>query len=372
MTDAFAARLARLRAVLRDADCPVMLADHAELLAWATGYTVSETRYRAAILPAEGDPCFVLRALDEGPCRDGIWFDDVAAYDDEADPHAAVAAALTARGFGAARIGVDANSYGFTAATATRLQALLPEARFVDLGPVSDSLRWVKFADELALIRRAAAVADGAMRALALGVRPGQRVRDAVAVAAAAVLALGADDGDPGPILRAAGDVDFLHGRGLDAVLALGDVLHAELTPKVGRYGARLMRPILVGANPAKAAAARRLFALQDAQIAAMQPGAEAAAVDAVLRRAVLAVGLRPDYRNVTGYTLGIYARTPRPSDFSLCFHPGARFRLEPGMVFHMYASAQGVAVSETVLVAEDGPQRLTRLERAPLTAGAG
>ena len=33
-------------------------------------------------------------------------------------------------------------------------------------------------------------------------------------------------------------------------------------------------------------------------------------------------------------------------------------------MVFHMYTSAKGVSLSETVLVTEDGAERLTRTDR--------
>ena len=118
-----------------------MLVDHGELLAWLTGYTVSETMYRAALVPREGAPCFVLRALDEGPCRASVWFDDVVGYADDVDPHAVIAAEMTARGFANARIGVDFASYGFTVATLMRLHRFLSSASFVDLGPVSDTLR---------------------------------------------------------------------------------------------------------------------------------------------------------------------------------------------------------------------------------------
>jgi Xaa-Pro dipeptidase len=41
----FAGRVARARAAMRAAGADVLLIDHAELLAWATGYTVSETMY---------------------------------------------------------------------------------------------------------------------------------------------------------------------------------------------------------------------------------------------------------------------------------------------------------------------------------------
>jgi len=42
----------------------------------------------------------------------------------------------------------------------------------------------------------------------------------------------------------------------------------------------------------------------------------------------------------------------------------GSRASGATGMVFHMYTSAMGLALSETVLVNEYGAQRLTRLER--------
>ncbi|MCW3476067.1 M24 family metallopeptidase [Limobrevibacterium gyesilva] len=369
----FAPRIERLRGVMQAHRCDAMLVDHAELLAWATGYTVSQTMYRAAVIPLSGEPCFVLRSLDAGPCRDGVWFSDIVAFADDADPYVVVAEAMQARGFAASRIGVDFTSYGFTADAQRRLALLLPEAAFVDLGPVNDAVRACKFSDEIALIEAAAGIADATMSELEAAVRPGQRVRDVAAIAASAFLRLGADEGGPGPILRGSGDIDFLHGHGLDAVLGAGDILHVELTPRVRNYSARLMRPIFLGRPPAaQAEAFARLTALQEVQIAAMQPGATAREVDAILRDGVLREGLRADFANVTGYMLGLYGRTPRSSDFSHAFHPGAAFTLQPGMVFHMYASAQGVAISETVLVSASGPRRLTRCPRRAMRAPAG
>ena len=82
----------------------------------------------------------------------------------------------------------------------------------------------------------------------------------------------------------------------------------------------------------------------------------------------MLDAGLRDTFDNITGYTLGLYAPAgPRTSDFTRCFHPEASFKLEPGMVFHMYVSAAGVSLSETVLVNETGPEILTSLPRTLL-----
>ncbi len=366
----FAGRVARARSAMADAGAELLLVDHAECLAWLTGFTVSETMYRAAFLPRDGEPWFVLRELDAGPCRDACWFVDIVGFPDGAEPHAVMADEIRRRGLGNARIGADHLSYGFTAATRDRFAALLPQARFVDLPGASDLLRAVKTPAEIDQIAAAAAIADRAMMAIAERARPGLSPRAAAAIAAACFLENGADTGETGPILPGIGDHEFLHGVMTAQPLAEGDILHVELIPKLRHYGARLMRPVLIGGDErGLTPLAERLVALQDEQFAAMRPGALACHVDAVLRDAVLGESLRRAYDNVTGYTLGLYARTPRPSDFSRVFLPNARWRLEEGMVFHMYTTAGGLGFSETIVIESDGCRRLSSLPRKLLSS---
>jgi Xaa-Pro dipeptidase len=368
--DEFAGRVGKARAAMAEAGAGLLLVDHAEFLAWLTGYTVSETTYRAAFLPREGEPWFVLRELDAGPCRDACWFSDIVGFADTDEPHQVMAQEIRRRGFARAAIGADHASYGFTAATRQCFAALLPDARFVDLPHASDLLRAVKSSAEIALIAQAAGIADKAMAAVAAKARPGLSPRAAAAIAAASFIENGADTGETGPILPGVGDHEFLHGVMTGQPLTDGDILHVELIPKMRNYGARLMRPVLIGEDRRHLAPlAARLVALQDRQFAAMRPGVLACEVDAVLREAVLAEGLRPVYDNVTGYTLGLYGRTPRTSDFSRVFLPNARWPLEEGMVFHMYVSAAGLGFSETIMVEAAGSRRLTSAPRRMLAA---
>src|SRR5262245_46044599 len=99
------------------ADVDLLLVDHAELLAWLTGHTVSETMYRAALLPREAAGWLVLRELDTVPCRAASWFDDIVGFADSADPVTVIAAEIARRGYASRRIGADFCSYGFTAST---------------------------------------------------------------------------------------------------------------------------------------------------------------------------------------------------------------------------------------------------------------
>jgi Xaa-Pro dipeptidase len=367
----FAGRLERLRGRLRTLDVAAALFDEIEAMAWIAGYGNSENRWRCVVVPIEKEPFFLIRALDAGPCRKRSWIADIPHYRDWEDPFALLAQRFADRGLSRARVGLDFNSYGMPLGRFARLKAALPEVTFVDVGPLIWELRLLKSDAEIGLLRRAAGIADQTMRRVAAACRRGGSQREAAQVAVASYVELGADPAAPGPISAGRG-WDFLHAHLEDTPLADGDVVHVELTPSVGGYSARLMRCVCIGPIPEdRQRAAKTLGELQERQIAAMRPGAAARDVDAILRDGVLKVGLRQSFDNISGYSLGFYAPAgPRTSDFTRMFHPHADWRLEPGMVFHMYASAAGVSFSETVLVSADGPHRLTQLPRT-LMSGA-
>lgn len=361
----FAGRLAALRHEMRAAGVALAIFDEIEAMTWISGYGNSENRWRATVVPLEGEPFFLIRALDAGPLRARSWIADVTTFRDWEDPMPVLARLIAERGLARGRIGLDYNSYCMPVQRYQRLRDCLPEASVADIGDVVWRLRLRKSDAEIALLRRAAAIADAAMLKAIAACRAGGTKRHAAAAASAAFFALGADPSHVGPISSGRG-WDFLHARLDDNVLEAGDLVHIELVPRIEGYCSRLMRSVSIGpASPERAEAAEALARLQARQIAAMRPGAVARDVDAILRDAVLAQGLRESFDNISGYTLGFYAPAgPRTSDFTRSFHPEARWTIEPGMVFHMYVSAQGISFSETVLVTAEGAERLTTLPR--------
>lgn len=364
----FDARVARLKARLRAAAVDVALFDEIEAMTWVSGFGSSANRWRCVAIPLDAGPFFLIRALDASVCRQRSWIEDVPTYRDWEDPMPVLAGALAARGLGKARIGLDFESYGTSVRRFAAMQAALPGATFVDIGPVVAELRLIKSAAEIELLRRAAAIADEATRRAAAVCIPGGTQREAAKVAQMTFVEMGGDPYRPGPITAGRG-WDFLHGHLGDAPLATGDVVHIELTPRIHGYSARVMRCVVLGEpEPERQRAAEILAELQDRQIAALKPGARAGDVDAILRQGVIASGLRDSYDNITGYTLGLYGDAgPRTSDFTRILHPGADWSVEAGMVFHIYASAGGAALSESVLVTETGPELLTHLPRGLL-----
>jgi Xaa-Pro dipeptidase len=363
-------RLARLRAAMTRAGAEVMLLDDAEILAYFTGYERSVSYYRALIVPRDGEPVMVLRSLDTSPFEEKSWITAHVGYPDTADAVAIVAKTLVERGFGNAAIGIDLGSHALTVDVFQRLSAALPNARIVAMNGVPWELRLIKSPQEIGYIRKAAEIADTTLAEIVKMARPGISEREVSAFAAKRFTELGGMPGHVGPITSGKG-WGFLHGHLHDHPMAAGDILHLELVPRYLGYSARLMRSVIIGKPTAQQQAdADTLRSLQDAQIAAMVPGARAADVHTILAKGAMERSLRDSYDNITGYTLGYYSQQPlRSSDFTRVFDATAPWLLEPGMVFHMYTSAKGLAFSETVHVTESGPERLTRIERKLFSA---
>ncbi len=367
-------RIGRLRKVMTDRDLDAVIADETEMLNYFTGFSISENLYRAVVIPREGSPLMIVRKLDEQPFLNAAWFDRRRTFHDLEDSIVALSEVLAELGAGAGRVGLDMNSYCMTASRFRQLEGLLGDATFVDLNDVMRSLRLRKSPKEIELMRKAAWIADESMRRAIAAAGPGASSRTAANVASNSFMELGADFGRTGPITVGRG-WNFLHGKPSTEPMQPGDILHIELVPKFNGYCSRLMRPAVMG-EPSQELrdASAKLIALQDEQIAAMVPGARAGDVDAILRKGAVEQGLRPDYVNNTGYTLGYYfEQAPRTSDFTRLFTADADWILEAGMTFHMYTSASaGIAFSETVHVTDNGPERLTKTERRLFRCGEG
>ncbi|MGY8631021.1 Xaa-Pro peptidase family protein [Bradyrhizobium sp. 14AA] len=363
--DEYEARVARVREEMAARELDLLIIDQSEFLAYLTGFLISENMYRACLLPRDGEPIMILRAVDLGPFSESSWLSRSIAFADWEDPIQVLADTIRSLGYAKGRVGLDEDSYCMPLSRFKRLSAQLPDARFVDFAGVMALLRARKSAREIAVLRRAAGIGDLGIAAALKASGEGKSARDAAAAVYQVFMQEGADAARAGIITAGVGNA-FLHGGLTKQPLARGDILHVELLPYIDGYSARLMRSAVIGEiETHRSQIARRLIEIQDRQFEAMKPGASAADVDALARHAMLAGGLRPDYPNITGYALGCYPlHTPRTSDFSRVFLPSADWKLEEGMVFHMYVSADGLALSETVLVTEDGHECLTRSPR--------
>jgi Xaa-Pro aminopeptidase len=357
----FKARLAAVRKAMDEADVDVAILDEIESMTWVSGFGISETLWRACVVPSTDEPFLIVRSLDIVPARERSWLPHIVGFKDWDDPVGVLAEELARRQLDQANIGIEFQSQSMSIARFQQLQSSLPGARFMDLGGRLRALRTIKSEAEVAYLRRAAEICDAALINAVKAVRVGGTQRDVVKAAGMTYLEMGGDTGPVGPITSGVG-WGALHGNEHTRPIERDAIVHIELTPRVRGYSARIMRSVTVGVpTPRQLEVMQALIEAQDAQLKAIVPGAKARDIDALVREPVMRRGLRPSFENITGYTLGCFpGTTQKVSDLSHAFTPLADWTIVAGMTLHMYVSAEGLAVSETIVVREAGIERLT------------
>ena len=80
------ARLAKLQAHMVKSGIELAIFDEMEAMFWLSGYANSENRWRACLVPAAGEPFFVIRAVDAAALRERTWLSDIVTFHDRDDP----------------------------------------------------------------------------------------------------------------------------------------------------------------------------------------------------------------------------------------------------------------------------------------------
>lgn len=354
--DEFARRVSATRQAMAQREIDVYLVDQQEHVAYLTGYFPPATRYQCLLLPLEGEPLLHIRPLDEYKVNGQSWTQNYVIYQETDDSIVALVNLMKSQGWGSARIGMEKDQVTLSVANYEKLVSLLPDATFVDVSGIMAPITVIKSGEEIEYHRKAAAICDAAALASMEAVWAGGTLQDARIAATSVTLQMGGDE-QRASMMRLEPPKETAPGE--DARL-----FFVEMLPQYKGYGSRNIRAATVGqASDAQREATHVISEIQDDMFAAMVPGARACDVDAICRERILASGLRPSYASVTGHALG-YGTPGRPTDLTWAFLPDSEWELREGMVFHVYTTAKGLGLGETILVTPNGGERLTTLER--------
>jgi Xaa-Pro dipeptidase len=359
-------RVDAFAALLRKRQIDAAIVDSAENMRYLFGYSCSAVMYQCCIVTADGAVRAVVRELDEPVFAALSWVEDRVAYTDWDDPFDVLVAELGHMGLAGSTIGQELDSNYLCVRDYNRIVSALPGARFADISGLVLEMRAQKSASEIAEHRRAAGIADHALAATVHALAEGVSERELVAAGYEAALRAGADNNAPRIVLLGMGSKStHFHGGVGDNRLESGQPVHIELLPQSNGYSSRLMRPGILGKVPVRLQSDfDQLQRIQDVQFLSLRAGATAKDVDLVGREELARAGIRPSFTHNTGYGLGIITG-PRLADFAHLFTPAADWKLLPNMVFHMYLSAAGISISETVRITDDGFELLTHTPRA-------
>jgi len=240
--------------------------------------------------------------------------------------------------------------------------ALRPTERIVE------QARIVKDADELTIIREAAARITAVAEAGFRGVRRGTTERAVAGMLEAAIRDAGYERLAFDTIVASGPNAALPHYRAGDRVFASGDLVVLDFGGVLDGYCCDLTRTVCVERPSAEA---RRVYdavlEAQQAAIAAVRPGVLASDVDGAARRVLAGHGLGEAFGHGTGHGLGLDVHEePRIARHRL---DSPAVPLEPGMVFTIEPGAYlagwgGVRIEDDVLVTESGGEVLTAVVR--------
>jgi Xaa-Pro aminopeptidase len=261
---------------------------------------------------------------------------------------------------GAHKVGFESNVVtvdGFDALTG-ELGERNADCELVRAAGTVESLREVKDAGEVALLRLACEAADAALTDLVErgGLRPGRTEREVSRDLEALMLDHGADAISFETIVAAGPNSAIPHHRPTDAVLAKGDFVKIDFGALVAGYHSDMTRTFVLGNAADWQLEIYQLVA--DAQRAgrdALRPGAGLRDVDAAARQPIVDAGYGEQFSHSLGHGVGlqIHEAPGIAATSTGTLRAGSVVTVEPGVYL---PGRGGVRIEDTLVVPDDSP----------------
>ncbi len=246
--------------------------------------------------------------------------------------------------------------------------ALQQAAPGLALRPVERALiaiRARKQPDEIALMRRAVAVAEQALDRLLAWVQPGMTERQIAAQLVRELEALGSSRLAFEPLVQTGPNSALPHVTVTERALQPDEFFLVDFGAVVDGYPSDITRTFCLGAPSAEMQTIfDTVLRANEAARAAAGPGVPMGDVDRAARAVIEAAGYGPYFIHRTGHGLGLDAHEPIPqiaAGVPDLLEPGMAFTIEPGVYI---PGLGGVRIEDDVVVTETGLDVLTSYPR--------
>jgi len=243
------------------------------------------------------------------------------------------------------------------------LERLLPGARFVPASQVMTSLRIVKDAAELDLLRSAAQAADRVVPVLAEQTFTGATERELADLVAAQLLENGHDEVDFA-IVASGPNAASPHHETADRIVGRGETVVVDFGGGWAGYRSDTTRTFHTGPVSDEVCRAYEILRrAQAAAVAAARPGRRAAEIDAAARDVIDAAGLGAYFIHRTGHGIGLetHEEPYLVAGSNRILEPGMVFSIEPGIYL---PGRWGMRIEDIVAVTGDGVECLNESDR--------
>ena len=362
-------RVARARQNLVEAGIDALVITGPENIFYLTGQqTPGYYTFQALLLPADGDPVFVIRQLEYFNFIANTFIADAEVYQDGDEPVSFLMALIEKRGLRGKRVAIDKRGWF--------LPIFVYESLAERLGVVHDGagivekLRAVKSPLEIEKLERAASYVDAGMRAGLAAVKVGATDNDLVAAMMHAAISAGSEYMGMEPLVSVGARTGVPHGTWRRGRIEDGDPAFLEMAACHDRYHAALMRSAWIGQAPSEATEMMKVCqeALQ-VSLDTIRPGVPCEVPHMACQRIIDAAGYTDNFRKRLGYSVGISFAPDWGEGAILRLNAGVKTELRPGMTFHLPPALRiygrfTVGVSETIVVTDTGYRALGTVKR--------
>jgi Xaa-Pro dipeptidase len=373
-------RLRRTRERMAERGIDVLLLSDPANINYLSGYDGWSFYVHQALVVAQDEeqPVWIGRGQDANAARVTTFLEpaNIIPYPDDfvqsevRHPMDFVANQLQARGWGRRRIGVEMDSFYFTAAAFEALRRHLPDASLLDARALVNWVRIVKSEAEIAQMRGAARIAEQVMQVAIDAVAPGVRQCDAVAriyeAQTRGTPEFGGSYTAIAPLLPTGTGTSTPHLTWDDQPFQPDTPTILELAGCRNRYHCPMARTVHLGPPPAHLAdTAAVVVEGLNAAIEAARPGTFAEDVEAAWRRVIERHGIVKESR--IGYSVGL-GYPPDWGERTLSLRPGDKTELQANMTIHVipgiWQDDWGIEISECIRITETGAEPLCDFPR--------
>ncbi len=355
----YTGRIARLQQLMREEGYSLALLSWTDQMRYLTGFAENgHKRFLALFIPAEGEPAFVVPAMNAQQAgRNPAGVGRVLGWDDTEGWHGRARELLAEYGIGAGnRALIDDELYSVHL---LGLQALVPGLHCVAADETISRLRSIKTPEELAAMDRAAQLIDAIFEESVGQLKAGMTETEFQDVIHAGIKRHGTTPAFT-PLICFGANGSMPHHHSGQTRLQRGDVVIVDIGCHWDGYCSDITRTVAFG-EPSDPDAATIYDLVNRAHWAARKaarPGVTCEAVDQAARAVITDGGYGPQFMHRTGHGIGLSGHEPpyiRSGDPTL-LQPNMCFSVEPGIYL---PGRFGVRIENIVTVTENGVRSL-------------
>ncbi|MFF7062615.1 ectoine hydrolase DoeA [Pseudomonas sp. NPDC008258] len=375
----YAARLVRVRQMMQQRGVELLIVADPSNIAWLTGYDgYSFYNHQCAVVAMEGEPVWYGRGLDLNGARATTYLanDNLVGYPEEyvqRDLHPMEHFArevIQARGWERRVVGLEMDSFYFSAASFMTLRKSLPNTTWVDVNNLVNLARAVKSEAELEYMRIGGRILEKMYERVVEVAEPGVRKADVVAeIYSTAIRGVDGFAGDyPSivPIVPSGIEAATPHLTWDDSVLVAGEGTFFEIAGVYRRYHCPVSRTVFLGKPPKKFLDAEKAVVEGiEAGLEVARPGNTCEDIARAFFDVMAKHGIKKAGR--VGYPVGL-SYPPDWGERTTSLRIGDQTVLQPGMTFHfmpgLWFDDWGIEITETIAITSTGVSCLSNVPR--------